>query len=114
MFALALTAISSLIFAQIAQAQPPSYDEAVRCAGLTQAASELEGGESGEGRSLYDAALYWSLNAMQMARAADRPPAAAEADQTRARIRAVRELGAGDAAARTELERCRARTPDLG
>ena len=37
-----------------------SYDEAVRCAGLTQAASELEGGESAQGRQLYDAALYWS------------------------------------------------------
>ena len=35
-----------------------SYEEAVRCAGLTQAASELEGGESAQGRRLYDAALY--------------------------------------------------------
>ena len=30
--------------------QDPSYDEAVRCAGLTQAASELEGSESARGR----------------------------------------------------------------
>ena len=111
MFALALTAILSL---SAASAQTPSYDEAVRCAGLTQAASELEGGESAEGRSLYDAALYWSLAAMQMAQAAARPAAAAETDQTRARIRAVRELSAANVGARTALERCRARTPNLG
>lgn len=91
-----------------------SYDEVVRCAGLTQAASELEGGESGEGRLLYDAALYWSLTAIQAAQAAARPSVAAEGDMTRARIRAVQELSAGDAAARTALDRCRARTPDLG
>lgn len=114
MFALALTAILSLGVAQAASAQAPSYDEAVRCAGLTQAASELEGGESGEGRSLYDAALYWSLTAMQMAQAAARPPAATEADQTRARIRAVRELTAREAGARAALDRCRARAPNLG
>jgi len=112
MIAMALTAVLST--AAGGQAQPPSYDAAVRCAGLTQAASELEGGESGEGRSLYDAALYWSLTAMQMARAAARPAAVAEADQTRARIRAVRELGTGETGARAALERCRAQTPELG
>lgn len=118
MFAMALMAVLSLGAAQAASQQTPSYDEAVRCAGLTQAASELEGGESGEGRSLYDAALYWSLTAMQMAQsaapAAARPAAAAETDQTRARIRAVRELTARDAGARADLRHCRARTPDLG
>ncbi|MFN3668855.1 MAG: hypothetical protein ACK4VY_06065 [Brevundimonas sp.] len=97
-----------------AASQPTSYDAAVRCAGLTQAASELEGGESGEGRALYDAALYWSLTAMQMATEANRPAATAEADQTRARIRAVRELSADNAEARAELNRCRSRTPALG
>ena len=91
-----------------------SYDATVRCAGLTQAASELEGGESGEGRLLYDAALYWSLTAIQVAQASGRAAAAAEADQIRARIRAVRELTAGDAAAAAELQRCRDRTPRLG
>lgn len=112
MFALALTAVFSLSAAPAAQA--PSYEEAVRCAGLTQAASELEGGESSEGRSLYDAALYWSLTAMQLAQTSARPAAATEADQTRARIRAVRELTARDAGARAALERCRARAPNLG
>jgi len=48
-------------------AQTPPYEEAVRCAGLTQAASELEGSESARGRSLFDASLYWSLTASQLA-----------------------------------------------
>lgn len=90
-----------------------SYDQAVRCAGLTQAASELEGGESREGRSLFDSALYWSLAAMNAAQAAGRSEALAEADQTRARITAVRQLSQQDAAARTELDRCRRLTPAL-
>jgi hypothetical protein len=113
MIAMALTATLWFSAAQAAS-QPPSYDEAVRCAGLTQAASELEGGESGEGRSLYDAALYWSLTAMQIAQSAARTAATTDADQTRARIRAVRELIADDPDARTALQRCRASTPDLG
>ena len=50
---------------------------------------------------------------MQLAQTAARPDAAAEADQTRARIRAVRELSADDEDAGTELRRCRARTPAL-
>lgn len=114
MIAMVLTAVLTLDVAQVATQQPLSYDEAVRCAGLTQAASELEGGESGEGRNLYDAALFWSLTAMQMAGSTARPAATAEADQTRARIRAVRELSADDADARAALARCRSRTPELG
>lgn len=104
----------TLMLATPPQAGLVSYDEAVQCAGLTQAASELEGGESAEGRALYDAALYWSLAAMQAATAAGRAPAAAEADQTRARIAWVRRLASGSAEARTVLARCRARAPDLG
>ena len=38
---------------------------------------------------------------------------AAEADQTRARIEAVRRLNADAPAARAALERCRRKTPDL-
>ncbi|AYG95166.1 hypothetical protein D8I30_08210 [Brevundimonas naejangsanensis] len=90
-----------------------SYDEAVRCAGLTQAASELEGGESRYGRQLYDAALYWSLAAMQAATTAGRDPTAAEDDQTRARLQSVRRLSAGDAEARSALQRCRQKAPRL-
>jgi hypothetical protein len=110
----AFLALLSLSGAQAASGQPLPYEGMVRCAGLTQAASELEGGESGEGRSLYDAALYWSLTATQAAATAGRNAAVAESEQTRARIRAVRELSADDAEARAELQRCRTRTPRLG
>ena len=91
-----------------------SYEEAVRCAGLTQAASELEGGESTEGRTLFDAALYWSLAASQAAQASGRNATASDADQTRARIVAVQQLNTDNAEARAALQRCRQRTPDLG
>ncbi len=91
-----------------------SYDEAVRCAGLAQAASELEGGESADGKSLFDVALYWSLAAGQAASASGKAPSVADADQNRARIQAVRQLNAGDEDARAALRRCRTRTPDLG
>ncbi|MBN9478962.1 MAG: hypothetical protein J0I52_01865 [Bordetella sp.] len=111
---------AALALAQIqgrAETAPPrlvSYDEAVRCAGLTQAGSELEGGESPYGRELYDAALYWSLAAMQAATTAGRDPVAAENDQTRARLQSVRRLTAGDADARAGLQRCRQAAPRLG
>jgi len=101
-----------------AQAAPTvaliSYDETVRCAGVTQAASELEGGETAEGKALSDAALYWSLAATQAAQASNRDANAADADQNRARIRAVQQLNTGDAEAKAALQRCRSRTPDLG
>ena len=90
-----------------------SYDEAVRCAGLTQAASELEGGESAQGRRLYDAALDWSLAAMQAATAAGKPATVAEGDQTRARIAAVRSLNGSTPEARAALQRCQQKTPNL-
>ena len=91
-----------------------SYEEAVRCAGLTQAASELEGGESATGKALFDAALYWSLAANQAAQVSGKPAPQADADQTRARILAVQQLNAANTDARADLERCRARTPNLG
>ncbi|CAN5147713.1 hypothetical protein BH09PSE1_BH09PSE1_21440 [soil metagenome] len=91
-----------------------SYEEAVRCAGLTQAASEMEGGESADGKTLYDAALYWSLAAGQAAQASGKAAEVADADQNHARILAVQQLNAASADARGDLQRCRARTPDLG
>lgn len=114
MFATAGLALLILNGAQAAPVQALAYEDIVRCSGLASAASELEGGESTEGRALYDAALYWSLTAIQAAQTAGRSPAVAEADQTRARIRAVRELSADNAEARAALQACRARTPRLG
>lgn len=111
MFAI-LAAVIALNAPQQAQAAP--YEDAVRCAGLTQAASELEGSESSRGRTLFGAALYWSLTAAQASRTAGRTESQVDADQTRARVRAVRELSAGDATAKTALETCIQRTPNLG
>lgn len=91
-----------------------SYAETLRCSGLTQAASELEGGESGEGRALYDAALYWSLTTIQAGQTTNRPAATIETEMARARVQAVRELTTRNEAALTALTECRARTPSLG
>lgn len=110
---LLVVAAAALALGQAHPNRLVSYDEAVRCAGLTQAASELEGGESRYGRQLYDAALYWSLAAMQAATTAGRDPAAAEDDQTRARLQAVRRLSAGESEARAALQRCRQKAPRL-
>lgn len=115
MFAATVAAVLILTGPQAAGTPAAAaYRDALRCAGLTQAASELEGGESAEGRGLYDAALYWSLTAGQAGRIAGRSTAATEGDQTRARILAVRELSADDADARADLQRCRSRAPRLG
>lgn len=116
MFALIATTLLFSVDQNPPTSRPPAlgYTEALRCSGLAQAASELEGGESGEGRALYDAALYWSLTTIQAGQAAGRATAAVEADMTRARIQAVRQLTARDEAARATLQTCRARTPSLG
>ncbi len=115
--ALTATALNAAMSTAAQTAPAPtliSYDETVRCAGVTQAASELEGGETAEGKALSDSALYWSLAATQAAQASNRNANVADADQNRARIRAVQQLNAGDADAKAALQRCRARTPDLG
>ena len=50
---------------------------------------------------------------MQAGLAAGKTSQAADADQTRARIQAVRQLNTGGTEARAALQRCRARTPAL-
>jgi len=118
MLAAAALILLSLVELQTATPLAPvstlALDDIIRCTGLTQAASELEGGESGDGRALYDAALFWSLTAIQAGQNARHAPAATEAQVTRARIKAVRELTAENPAARAHLQRCRDRTPSLG
>lgn len=100
--------------AQTVGERPLSYAETVRCAGLTQAASEMEGGESAAGRSLSDAALFWSLSAAQAATAMGKTEAESDRDQTTARVRAVGELSRNLEQARGGLATCQARTPNLG
>ncbi|WP_297801610.1 hypothetical protein [uncultured Brevundimonas sp.] len=101
------------------RAEPPnpiviSYREVILCAGLTQAKSELEGGETTDGRRLYDAALYWSLTAIQLGGATGRPAERTEADMTQSRIHAVRQLNNRDAKALADLDKCLKSTPSLG
>lgn len=114
---------AALAIAMLVQTQPGAtgqaanlmaYEDVVRCAGLSQAASELEGGETAAGSRLFDVALYWSLTANQAAQAAGRNPITADRDQTLARIEAVRRLTIKDAEATALLQRCRQRTPNLG
>ena len=98
------------------QTEPPrliSYAEAVACTGVTQAASELEGGESAEGRALYDAALYWSLSTIQASAIRGDNPEASELQISRARLNAVRRLSAGDEEIRRTLRECRQKTPAM-
>lgn len=88
-----------------------SYEEALHCAGLTQAASELEGGETPRGRRLYDAALYWSLATIQTARFVGRDPVATEQAMTSVRIRAVKRLSNGEASLRENITECVRKAP---
>ncbi len=59
---IAMIAVSTAV-----ASQDVPYEDAVRCAGPTQAASEREGHESARGRSLFDSSPYWSLTAGQKA-----------------------------------------------
>lgn len=93
--------------------QVVDYSTAAQCAGLTQAASELEGGESRYGRTLADAALFWTLTAFQAAATQGIPYATAETDQRLARVQSVRQLSANEAKTQRELQVCRQKTPSL-
>ena len=113
------SALTSLPPQEAAQANAPTpivmpYADVIACAGVTQAMSELEGGESEHGRRLYDAALYWSLTAIQLGQASGRPDVRTETDMTNARIRSVRELNRHDAKAVEHLENCIKSAPKLG
>lgn len=114
--AVALTAV--LMNQQADSAPSPalrltSYEDALQCAGLTQAASELEGGESPRGRILYDAALYWSLSTIQAARVIGRDPVAAEQSMARIRINAVRRISNNDGSMRDQINACVQKAPSL-
>lgn len=100
------------------ETRPPAplvvtYDTAVKCAGVTQAASELRGGETADGRALYDDALYWSLTTIQLANAQGRNAQTTEEDMQKARVSAVRRLSSELDDAVRELRRCRQMAPSL-
>lgn len=89
------------------------YKAALSCAGLTQAASELEGGESRYGRALADAALFWTLTSFQAAAAANINYVTAETDQRNLRLQSVRRLSLDEPLAKRQLQQCRQKTPRL-
>lgn len=74
-----------LLLAAADGARPlPAYEDALRCAGATQAA--VEGQEKvAETARVFDSAIFWSLAAMDVARAKGLTAAQAEADQATAR-----------------------------
>lgn len=119
MFAAVASAILLMSFQAAASENRPAaplvvtYDTAVKCAGVTQAASELRGGESDEGRALYDDALYWSLTTIQLATAQGRNAATTEEDMQKARVSSVRRLSSEHDDAVRDLRRCRQMAPSL-
>jgi len=114
-YSMVFVAISSaLVVLTSGQAvQVVDYPTAVRCAGLAQAASELEGGESRYGRTLADSALFWTLTAFQAADSRQISYVTAETDQRNARLLAVKRLSQGEPLARRQLQQCRQQTPRL-
>lgn len=114
--AVALTAVLASLQLDSDPAPAPrltSYEEALHCAGLTQAASELEGGESRHGRKLYDAALYWSLSTIQAARIIGRDPVATEQSMARIRVSTVRRMSNNDESMRELINDCVRKAPSF-
>ncbi|MDP1738202.1 MAG: hypothetical protein Q8L23_12280 [Caulobacter sp.] len=87
----------------------PAYDAALNCAGVTQAASRF--GEGPETAKAFDSAMYWSLAAMEAARANGLSASAAQADQDRARDAYKALLEDDDADAWADLAGCLKATP---
>ena len=106
MFLIALAAAAAQPKAKI-----PSYPQAIRCAGLMEAGLSGKDPVSGEGRRLFDAALYWGLAASDIGRRAHVTSARFKADQVTARTAAAADLGAGRAGA--EFADCLRRVPPL-
>ncbi len=95
---------------------PPPWPESLRCAAHVQAWAELEkaaNGDMPEAKS-FDAAMFWSLAAMDAARR-DRveSPAVAEAAQKTERARVKPLLAAKAPAAEAVLADCLKRVPPL-
>lgn len=103
----------SLLAAGAAGAKPlPAYDDALACAGVTQAATDF--GRSPETAKAFDSAIYWSMAAMDAARTNGMTAAAAQADQDEARKDYKTLLDDDDADAWDDLAGCLKATPPTG
>lgn len=95
-----------------AQGKLPPYPEALRCAALTSAASNI-GKSTPQSSQLFDHQIYWSMAAADAGRAAGKSArqvdteSAAEARAVEARLRA------GDGTATAALAACVSRVPQL-
>lgn len=112
-----LISIASLVFASTFAPRQASdgldYDGIVRCAGLSQAASEQRTRNGLQDARLSDAALYWGLAAVRSGAALGRTDAQIDADQTARRADAAESFVRQDVRMSAELEACLAQTPDL-
>lgn len=91
----------------------PPYSRALRCAGLLQAAVKGSDPVSAETRVRFDAAIFWSFAAADVARAQKRSARRWEQDQRDAAAAAAPQLAAKDAAALAELDACVKAVPPL-
>lgn len=95
----------------------PTYEHAVRCAGLTGAWMREVPEWSKEGISRFDKALFWGLAASEMAQRGKLPAGRMEEDTQAAVAKAQAELSGGGAAAeaaRRELAGCVSEVPPTG
>lgn len=103
----------SLALTMLATSKPlPAYDDALSCAGVTQAASTF--GKGPENAKAFDSAMFWSMAAMEVARTSGMTAAAAQADQDRARDAYKALLEDDDADAWADLAGCLKATPPTG
>jgi hypothetical protein len=103
-----------LMYAAAAPVGPPPWPESLKCAAHVQAWAELEKEANGgmpEAKS-FDAAIFWSMAAMEAARRDKVDSAAvAEAAQKSERAKIKPLLAAKDPAAEAVLAGCVARVP---
>jgi hypothetical protein len=100
--------------AQKAAGKLPPYAESIRCAGLAEAAANLEpGGPAANRGAAFDAAIFWGMAASEAARKDGLSGERFTADQVEAAAKAERELRAPGTDALTELALCIARVPPL-
>ena len=102
----------TLLAAGAASKPLPAYDDALACAGVTQAATDF--GKGPETAKAFDSGIYWSMAAMEVARTNGMTAVAAEADQAKARKDYKALLDDDDADAWADLAGCLKATPPTG
>ena len=91
----------------------PPYPVALRCAGLAEAAATIASRQSAQGRTYYDAGIFWGFATSEAARAAGISAERFTRDQEEAAAFAEKQLRSSLASARKELADCLAKVPPL-